>query len=310
MASRVCAMNAETSEARKFSPVAAPDHQRGVAAGADDDVGHVGVHGDEGERALEPAQTRRMRLGQARARRLGHDLAEQVGDDLGVGVGGHLDAAGLELVAQLGEVLDDPVVDHRDLAGRGPVRVGVAVGRAAVGGPAGVAHAAFAEPSGSASSSPTRLASLPALRRRQLAVADQRHARRSRTRGTPAAAAPEHHVQGGASAPTYPTIPHMLIRIGTRAPTEREPPNVCAGRVILPAAGRAGRSSASTARDDRGQPVGDLVRLVRVGASTMTRTSGSVPDGRSSTRPVVAQLRLGGGDRGGQRGVAPRPRPG
>ena len=60
--------------------------------------------------------------------------------DLGVGVAGELDAGGLQFLAQLGVVLDDPVVDDRDLARRVAVRVGVAVGRPAVGGPAGVAE--------------------------------------------------------------------------------------------------------------------------------------------------------------------------
>ena len=42
-------------------------------------------------------------------------------------------------------------------------------------------------------------------------------------------------------------------------------------------------------------------------ASTITRTSGSVPLGRSSTRPVVAELGLGRADRGGQRPRTRRP---
>ncbi len=60
--------------------------------------------------------------------------------DLGVGVARELDAVGFQFLAQLGVVLDDPVVDDRDLARRVTVRVGVAVGRPAVGGPAGVAE--------------------------------------------------------------------------------------------------------------------------------------------------------------------------
>ena len=45
----------------------------------------------------------------------------------------------LELVAQLAEVLDDAVVHHRDAVGG--VRMGVALGRPAVGRPAGMADA-------------------------------------------------------------------------------------------------------------------------------------------------------------------------
>ncbi len=66
---------------------------------------------------------------------------DQVDRDLGVGVAGELDACGLELAAQRGEVLDDAVVDDRDLSGGVAVRVGVAVGGPAMGGPAGVAEA-------------------------------------------------------------------------------------------------------------------------------------------------------------------------
>ncbi len=65
---------------------------------------------------------------------------DQVHGDLGVGVAGELHPVGLQLAAQRGEVLDDPVVHDRDLARGVAVRVGVAVGRPAVGGPAGVAQ--------------------------------------------------------------------------------------------------------------------------------------------------------------------------
>ena len=65
---------------------------------------------------------------------------DQVHGDLGVGVAGELHAGGLQLTAQPGEVLDDPVVHDRDLHGGVAVRVRVAVGRPAVGGPAGMAQ--------------------------------------------------------------------------------------------------------------------------------------------------------------------------
>ena len=64
--------------------------------------------------------------------------------DLGVGVAVELDACRLEFVAQGRVVLDDAVVDHRDLAGAVPMRVGVAVGGTAVRGPAGVAQPGLA----------------------------------------------------------------------------------------------------------------------------------------------------------------------
>ena len=69
----------------------------------------------------------------------------------------------LELVAQLGEVLDDAVVHHRDAALLAEVRVGVDVVGGAVGGPAGVADAGRGRPAAAAPRSPSRgWPSLPA----------------------------------------------------------------------------------------------------------------------------------------------------
>ncbi len=120
--------------------LAAADDERAVAPRADDDVGDVGVHGDEREGAGEPAADHAHALGEVHAHGRQH-LGEQVGDDLGVGLGVERDAALGELGAQLGEVLDDPVVDDGDLAVLADVRVRVGVGGAAVGGPARVADA-------------------------------------------------------------------------------------------------------------------------------------------------------------------------
>ena len=63
-------------------------------------------------------------------------------DHFGVGLAGELDTVFGELLAQLAEILDDAVVHDRDVFGR--VRMGVALGRLAVGGPAGVADADIA----------------------------------------------------------------------------------------------------------------------------------------------------------------------
>src|SRR5699024_2987018 len=68
-------------------------------------------------------------------------LGQLGGGDLGVGVGEEFDALGDEVLLQVGEVLDDAVVDEGELAVIGQVRVGVAVGGSAVGGPPGVADA-------------------------------------------------------------------------------------------------------------------------------------------------------------------------
>jgi hypothetical protein len=66
---------------------------------------------------------------------------QEVGDGLGVGLGHELVASGLELRAQLGEVLDDAVVHHGDPAVAVEVRMGVDVVGSAVRGPPGVPDA-------------------------------------------------------------------------------------------------------------------------------------------------------------------------
>ena len=60
-------------------------------------------------------------------------------DDFGVGLGDEFGALGLQLAAQLDEILDDAVVHDREPLGG--VRMGVVLGRPAVGRPAGVADA-------------------------------------------------------------------------------------------------------------------------------------------------------------------------
>ena len=73
--------------------------------------------------------------------RMGEVLLDQVGDDLGVCLGGELVTLTLELRAQLDVVLDDAVQDDVNAAGAVRVRVGVALGRTAVRGPARVPDA-------------------------------------------------------------------------------------------------------------------------------------------------------------------------
>ena len=60
-------------------------------------------------------------------------------DHFGVGLGDEFGALGGQLAAQLDEILDDAVVHDRELFGG--VRMGVVLGRPAVGRPAGVADA-------------------------------------------------------------------------------------------------------------------------------------------------------------------------
>ena len=124
------------SEASSAIAVVEPEDERGVAPGGDDGVGLVGGDHGDGEGAAEPAQHGAGGLGQGRA--AGHLLLDEVGHHLGVGGRGHRVPGGLQLGPQLGVVLDDPVVDEGQPAGAVDVRVGVLLGRAAVGGPPGV----------------------------------------------------------------------------------------------------------------------------------------------------------------------------
>ena len=70
-----------------------------------------------------------------------------------------------QLAAQLGEILDDAVVDEGDAVGG--MRMGVALGRGAVRGPAGVADADRAGERLGASSA-SSLPILPSARRRSM----------------------------------------------------------------------------------------------------------------------------------------------
>jgi hypothetical protein len=95
------------------------------------------VHHDERVRPFEPPERVAHRDGEIAL----VGLLDEVGDRLGVGLGGQRVAARLESVSELAEVLDDPVVDDRDLARAVAVRVGVEVVRPAVRRPAGVCQA-------------------------------------------------------------------------------------------------------------------------------------------------------------------------
>ena len=65
-----------------------------------------------------------------------------MGEDLGVGK--KQTALGLESSAQRAVVLDDAVVDQRDVSGLVEMRVGIGLGGWSVGGPAGVGDAGAA----------------------------------------------------------------------------------------------------------------------------------------------------------------------
>ena len=113
------------------------DDQRRVPAGGDDLTGSIGVNREQGERAFELIGGLAHRGGEVAGFLI--VLGQLGGGHLGVGLGEELDALGDEVLLQVGEVLDDPVVDECELATVGQVRVGVDVGGSTVGGPAGVA---------------------------------------------------------------------------------------------------------------------------------------------------------------------------
>ncbi len=119
-----------------------------------------------------------------------YDLFDEMGDRLGVGLRRQRVAARLESVAQLAEVLDDPVVDDRDVAGAVLVGVGVQVVRPAVGRPARVGEAdrGVRRPVGDGRREVRQLAGL-ASRRTGRRPRRRGRSRPSRTRGTRAASA-------------------------------------------------------------------------------------------------------------------------
>ena len=208
---------------------------------------------------------------------------DQVGDDLGIGLGAEPVALELEVASQLGVVLDDAVGDDLDLVVAVSVRVGVLLGDASVGGPAGVRQA------------------------------DRRQRRRNRDRAAVAVGPGAIEPDGGAEVGQVAHGPHGI-----------DPPVLeqrDAGRVIasvlellepghqqVPARALAHISDDSAhGRRIRVEPGGDPVaatlakdssRSIKrtrrpqtsrhssaVGASTITRTRGSVPEGRTRTRP-------------------------
>ena len=125
------------SEPRYISVVAIADGERRAVAGGDQQLLLALEHEGQREGAAQL-------LERARDRHLGIEPAVDLArhperDGLRVGLRlGQVAVLG-EVGEQLAEILDDAVVDHRDLVGR--VRMGIALGRRAVGGPARVADA-------------------------------------------------------------------------------------------------------------------------------------------------------------------------
>ena len=113
------------------------DDQWHVLAGTHEAAHLPAVHDDERVGALDRAERRADGVGEVA--RIG--LLDEVRQRLRVGLRGERVAPGLEPVAELPEVLDDPVVNDRDVARAVLVRVRVQVVRASVGRPAGVGQA-------------------------------------------------------------------------------------------------------------------------------------------------------------------------
>ena len=116
--------------------VADADDERHVHARADQPLGLARVHHGQRVRALSRLQRRADRVGDVPGVR----LLDEVRERLGVGLGAERVAAPPQPVAQLLEVLDDAVVDDRDLARAVDVRVGVEVVRAGRASPSACAR--------------------------------------------------------------------------------------------------------------------------------------------------------------------------
>ena len=208
MASRVCSMNAETSEARNVSPSPTPTTRGEFRRAATTWSGSWASTATSVKAPPRRWQTCTHGLGQGDAAVDGR--LEQVRDDLGVRLGDQLVAVPLQLGAQHGEVLDDPVVHQRDATVRPEVRMRVGVGRRAVRGPAGVPDAGVRGRQrvvGQCLGRGCRACRHASATR--CAPRGRRRHRRSRSRGTPACADRRRRPRRPACGPTYPTIPHM-----------------------------------------------------------------------------------------------------
>ncbi len=215
----MCSMNAATSEPRKFSPSPSPTTSGLLRRAA---TTRSGSSASIATRVKAPSSTWQTRCIAVVRSTPGLELQlDEVGDGLGVGLGDEHVVVGLEAGAQVGEVLDDPVVHQRDPVGVAGVRVGVDVVGRAVGGPAGVPDARCGTAAAPASAMTfSRLASLPAFF--AVAIAPDRPswtvgAPPGTTSATPAESYPRYSNRRSPSIttpwacwwPTYPTMPHM-----------------------------------------------------------------------------------------------------
>ena len=120
--------------------LARADHDRGILAGHGNHAGLVSAHG--GQTIGTDHVGASLAHGGRQVVRLGISLFDQMREDLGIGLALKVVAAALQLFAQLGEVLDNAVVDDGDATIAAGVGMGVDNGRLAVSGPAGMADTA------------------------------------------------------------------------------------------------------------------------------------------------------------------------
>ena len=109
--------------AEEHFALAVSDGERRPVARADDEVLVAAEHDCQRERALEPLQ--RPVRGVHRACAGGQLAPDQMGHDFRVCLRGEGVAVLLQLVAQLGEILDDAVMDDGDAVGEMRMRVGL-----------------------------------------------------------------------------------------------------------------------------------------------------------------------------------------
>ena len=135
-------------------PLPQADQQGSLPAGHHQGAGRLGPHHRQGigpveqrEHLLHRPQQQRCRRLQALGLQLGQTPRYQVGNHLGVGVGKKPHPLGLQLLPQQAVVLNDAVLDHRQLAAPIEMGMGVALLRLSMGGPAGVADAALSRSS-------------------------------------------------------------------------------------------------------------------------------------------------------------------
>ena len=108
-----------------------------------------------------------------------------------------------------------------------------------------------------------------------------------RRSGATAASSTTSSSSGTAAWSTCSTRRHPRRRHRSRSPATSRPSPPLTGtpRADIPRSQERWGSGGEALPHDPGEAGRDGIRLLLVGASTITRTSGSVPDGRSSTRP-------------------------